>query len=99
MPYIKQEDRKILDPRIENVFGSLMRTATFENNDQLCGELNYIIFRLAKMLCDQEMWGGERRYARMNAIIGAIESAKAEFQRRIIAPYENEKMDENGDIE
>ncbi len=66
------------------------------DNDQLCGNFNYIIFRMAKLLCDPKH--NKMNYARINTIIGALESAKAEFQRRIVAPYEDEKISVNGDV-
>lgn len=37
-------------------------------------------------------------YKKLNATVGAIESAKAEFQRRVVAPYEERKLRENGDV-
>lgn len=37
-------------------------------------------------------------YARLNDVVGALESAKAEFQRRVVAPYEDTKIEENGDV-
>ena len=37
-------------------------------------------------------------YATINDIIGALEGAKMEFYRRVVAPYEDEKIKENGDV-
>jgi len=92
MPYIKQNDR----PNIDKYLAHL--SAEFDNcsNDVLCGRLNYTIFRLARMLCDAN--SDTLNYARINTIIGAIESAKAEFQRRVVAPYEDTKIRSNGDV-
>jgi hypothetical protein len=95
MPYILKQARKRYDEHIEKLVQELLSSAELnspKNNDKLCGELNYIIFRLAKLLCEP------MDYARINTIIGAIESSKVEFQRRIVAPYENEKIQTNGDI-
>ncbi len=39
-------------------------------------------------------WDGD---ADFNALIGVLESAKLELYRRMIAPYEDVKMKENGD--
>lgn len=58
------------------------------------GDLNYRI----TMLCDEYLVSKGRRYANMNAIIGALECAKQEFYRRIAAPYENEKIADYGDV-
>lgn len=37
-------------------------------------------------------------YTSLNDVVGALEGAKLELQRRIIAPYENHKMWDNGDV-
>lgn len=58
------------------------------------GELNYIISKL----CNDYLYRGTRNYERMNAIIGVLESAKSEFYRRVVAPYENDRCEENGDV-
>ena len=60
-----------------------------------CGELNFAINYLAM---DYLNHLSQIDYTALNAIIGAMESAKAEFQRRIVGPYENKKIRDNGDI-
>ena len=40
----------------------------------------------------------EVRYSKINALIGVLECAKLELYRRVAAPYENDKIDENGDV-
>ena len=57
------------------------------------GELNYVITYIIKEYLAQRTFS----YRTMNEIIGALESAKLEFYRRIVAPYEKEKMKKNGD--
>ena len=37
-------------------------------------------------------------YQTMNDIIGALEGAKLEFYRRVVVPYENDKIEQNGDV-
>ena len=37
-------------------------------------------------------------YENFNAMIGALECCKQEYYRRIIAPYEDKKIEENGDV-
>lgn len=60
----------------------------------LPGELNYKIY---KTILDY--WNrGPRSYQTINDIIGAIEGAKNEFQRQIVGPYEDTKIQANGDI-
>ena len=57
------------------------------------GELNYKITLLLKDFLDLH----GTNYTNMNNIVGAVECAKQEFIRRIINPYENTKIEENGD--
>jgi hypothetical protein len=37
-------------------------------------------------------------YQVINDIIGALEGAKMEFYRRVVIPYEDRKIIENGDV-
>ncbi len=57
------------------------------------GELNYVFTLIANKYIEQ--WG--LNYANMNDIVGALEGAKIEFCRRVMAPYEDIKIKENGD--
>ena len=84
MPYIKKEERAVLDRYINAL-------REFIANE---GELNYTITRL----CDSFMnWHG-KSYAEINKIIGVLECVKQEFYRRVASPYEDTKIDENGDV-
>jgi len=58
------------------------------------GELNYMITMQIKAWIDQRGLS----YAAINEVIGALESAKLEFYRRIAVPYEDKKIKENGDV-
>ncbi len=59
------------------------------------GELNYAITRLVDAYMER---AGGIRYARLNEVVGALECAKLELYRRLAAPYEDEKIRENGDV-
>jgi hypothetical protein len=37
-------------------------------------------------------------YTKINEVIGVLECAKLELYRRIAAPYEDKKKEENGDV-
>lgn len=58
------------------------------------GELNYQISTLLNDFCAMKGLS----YATVNEAIGALECAKLEFYRRIAAPYEDQKIGENGDV-
>lgn len=83
MPYIKKEDRKKFNSAIDSL------------NPNNSGELNYVITRLAHNYIKEK----GLRYANMNEVVGVIESAKLEFYRKVVAPYEEKKIEDNGDIE
>lgn len=85
MPYIKPEVRAQF--RKEADGGGNPSTIT-------PGELNYeLTWKLTKYI---EFNG--LSYQTINDIIGALESAKLEFYRRVVAPYEDTKINENGDV-
>lgn len=89
MPYIKEEDRKRYDEHLEKLL-ILLRT---ENEANLAGCLNYCISTLTFGLAKTTM-----RYFRLNALMGALECAKQELYRRMAAPYEDQKIQDNGDM-
>ncbi len=58
------------------------------------GELNYVI----TTFCIDYIQSKGLSYATINDIVGALESAKLEFYRRVAVPYEEQKKFENGDV-
>ena len=70
------------------------RQRLWEDKPRTPGELNYRITQLI----DEYMWTMSDGYQTINDIVGALESAKLEFYRRVVAPYEDTKMQENGDV-
>ncbi len=89
MPYIPKYLRHNLDKHLNKI------TAQLQNRDEetLAGELNYCFSRIA-----WDLFKKRRKYARINTINGAFISAQQEFARRKVAPYEDEKIQENGDL-
>ena len=82
MPYLP-------DQRKADLAGGLVPTLTG-------GDLNYILTQ-ACVEClpvDPDRY----TYELLNTIMGALESAKQEFYRRVVVPYENKKRRENGDV-
>ena len=70
------------------------RDELFVRPPKNAGELNYKITKLCSLyLCHQG-----KRYEHINAVVGVLECAKLEMYRRIAAPYENQKIEENGDV-
>lgn len=58
------------------------------------GDVNYLITSIIDEWLDREGLS----YSSINAAIGILECAKLELYRRIAAPYEDEKLDANGDV-
>jgi len=58
------------------------------------GELNYCITQLIRSY----MMGTKMNYQVMNDVLGALEGAKLEFYRRVVAQLEDKKIEENGDV-
>lgn len=60
---------------------------------QTPGELNY----LTTCLITRYIAENKLSYQTINDIIGALESCKLEFYRRVVVDYEDKKIKENGD--
>lgn len=58
------------------------------------GELNYFISTLINSYINDK----GKSYSTINEVIGVLECAKLELYRRIAAPYEDIKIQENGDV-
>ncbi|SUZ60717.1 uncharacterized protein METZ01_LOCUS13571, partial [marine metagenome] len=58
------------------------------------GELNYVI----SSIIDEYLSEYGKNYTNINEVIGVLECAKLELYRRVAAPYEDEKIDQNGDV-
>ena len=58
------------------------------------GELNYTI----TTLLDEYLAEYGFNYANLNQVVGVLECAKLKIYRRMAAPYEDMKMEENGDV-
>jgi len=83
MPYVKQERRPELDKIVE---------AMIRADVQYDGDLNYILFKFCKV-------GVDPGYNNYKIYIGELTEAAAEIRRRILAPYEDEKIKVNGDVD
>lgn len=88
MPYIQQYRRKELDAEIDQLAEKI----------EAEGELNYVFTRLAAIFTRKLRDKGWGEYGVFNAVMGIFESAKLEFYRRRVVPYEDQKIEENGDV-
>jgi len=87
MPYILMEDR----PKYEESLSALIGILKEQPVERVDGELNYIITRILKEVYPL-------RYFNINRAMGVMESCKLEYYRRVAAPYEDTKIEQNGDV-
>lgn len=88
MPYIPKSDRKQYVSLIEELAALVP-----QDRAKRAGHLNFIITKLLHTAC-----GNEMRYSDHNEAIGVLECAKLELYRRRTAPYEDQKIKEEGDV-
>lgn len=85
MPYINSQLQR-------DKFRQIIELVSEETTE---GELNFILTTLVgqyvieKGLC----------YRNINDVMGALQGCLLEFYRRVAAPYEDKKIEENGDVE
>lgn len=90
MPYIQEARRDLLLQYDEK--SHQLRIATM--NVEGPGDLAYVIYRICQLYVIKH----GRSFAVLNAIVGVLTTTKDEFTRRVLAPYEDRKMRENGDV-
>lgn len=93
MPYITKGQRLNIDDSLHDLVSDIDSLNMTDKRDY-DGVLNYVI---SKLLIDVlELW--EPKYTKFNTAVGVLECAKQELYRRFIGPYEDIKIEENGDI-
>ena len=90
MPYITKDRRRKLDPLIEKLSDELRIVGDCDN----MGDYNYVVTRLLHNSIRKD----GMCYKYLNNIVGMLECCKAEFLRKVISPYEDKKIEENGDV-
>ena len=92
MPYINQSKREDLNPAIDQIINTLRGLESDDPENDTEGNINYVI---SSML--SKIYPGAR-YAEINAAMGILSSATAEYYRRVAVPYETQKAFDNGDV-
>ena len=82
MPYIAERYREDLDAVVDKML---------DEGVQSNGELNYVLFKY----CLESV---ESSYQGYKNYIGELNECVAEIRRRLLAPYEDKKLIENGDV-
>ena len=84
MPYIEPKDRPNMDEIVNHMHF---------NGVKPDGKLNYILFKLCRQTVVPESYNGYKNF------IGELEECIAEIRRRLLGPYEDTKIQINGDVE
>ena len=85
MPYTKEKDRGPQYPLLEKL------AETIENK----GDLNHAICELTALLI---LKTGGMSYTNVSNWVDAVDGAHKELDRRLLDPYEDVKIVENGDV-
>ena len=83
MPYIKQENRGKLDEIVEAMAAARVVAD---------GDLNYLLYAYCKRHVKPS-------YNNYKNFIGELQQCATEIERRLLGPYEDEKIAENGDVD
>lgn len=82
MPYVVDEKRAALDEVVR-----LMAA----HNIKADGDLNYVLFKYCKYFVKPS-------YNNYKNFLGELDECRAEIRRKLLAKYEDKKIEENGDI-
>lgn len=89
MPYIKNKDREKFDESLKCISDNILSM----------GDLNYCFSTIiANHLEDIKNIEESVGYYHYNQLVGVLECAKLELYRRLATPYEDVKIEENGDV-
>ena len=90
MPYIKPADRSVYDFMlriIESDFASVGAGG---------GDLNYVLTKVCIAWLNYHQ--PPHNYELLSTVFKELGCAQAEWYRRVLAPYEDKKREENGDV-
>lgn len=89
MPYLTQEFRGFRKKTVDE-----LKRLSKEESRLSGGEFNFIV----STLINEQLKQFGCTYKQVNDIIGALECCKLELYRRVLAPYEDIKIKQNGDV-
>ncbi|MDZ4786813.1 MAG: hypothetical protein SGJ02_12135 [bacterium] len=89
MPYIKRESRK----QYQNSVSEIARLVPLDAMERP-GHMNYIVSLLI-----EKVYGKNMRYAQHNEVVGVLNCIQQEFYRRKTVPYEDQKIESEGDLD
>lgn len=95
MPYIKKHEQGVFKSMMANVdVANMTASALFKFASKSAGHFNFVVTKLIMYRLKRQGMS----YANLRMILGDLEAIKTEFYRRVVADYENKKLEENGDV-
>lgn len=98
-PYIKQNNREVYDSLVLELAKRVIDTSE-QNASNWKGDVNYICFKLLRSM--EQYLGSEYKfkfgYQDHSDAVAALRDCADEYVRRVLAPYEDIKIQENGDV-
>jgi hypothetical protein len=91
MPYIDGNQRALIETPLSMVIAHI--TIQEKEKDRV-GMVNYTISAMMNEILKTDGIS----YHTINGLIGVLECAKLELYRRVASPYEDEKIQSNGDV-
>lgn len=88
MPYIEQPKRPPIDQLVDPLIDYLKTVP----DDDLDGDLTYVFYKSLVRLYQPV------RYRKITRVKGVLNHTKDEYDRRIAGPYEDTKIQQNGDV-
>jgi hypothetical protein len=88
MPYIKPTER----PPIKDLIQCLDLALQESTLSDEVGKINYAVSLLLQLIVKRH----GLRYHTLNAIMGVLACIQEEFYRKVVVPYEEKKIKENG---
>jgi hypothetical protein len=92
MPYVREELRQDVDAEISNLVDVIQR----HQDRDMPGLVNYAITQIVLSSLQPRLgWN----YNSLLQVIGTLECSKQEIYARLVRPYEDSKIEQNGDLE
>jgi len=91
MPYIHPDQRELINGHVDELAWHVRAIAN--THAKRSGLINYVVTRLLLSTVLPEV-----SYKNLVLATGILETCKLEMYRRLAAPYEDAKAEENGDV-